>query len=240
MKITELENGINEIVFLDNILENGKIGQQFINKKFCFINSVKNNLLVCDDEKNPLFKSLQKLQIENNKLREHFSFSQKEYTYCLLNGEYVLLIYGYTLMNIIKRLSNFDKKKNKLIVKTSLIAGSFIKIDNHRVENYKPSQYITNDFLLKDKIHIEKYLSDTQWNSKKNYKKIYSIFKELGMEKFIKQLKNEQRKLKIQKIIKSNMIEVSKSTILEIKNIFEKNDLNKEILNELNDLLNDI
>ena len=202
MKISGLKVGINEIIFLNNILENGDYGERFITKKGFYLKN--KNKFIFDDKKNPLFDKLNKLYFKNDEIRKYFSAFTKTFTYCMLNGEYTLLTYGRSLNDLLKILKDFNPDKQKILVYTSLTDYRFLKIDN--IYAIKSDHQFNDEFLKKNKIYADKYFDNLKWNSKRNYNDVYNAFKELGLEKTITQLKNEQRKLKINKLFKENDI----------------------------------
>jgi len=237
-KFSTLKTGVNEIIFLNNILKDDTYGEQIILKDFCYISD--NGIMFCDDEKIPLFKPLRQLYQNNYNINTNISFSKRYFTYCLLNGEYTLLRFGNDLKNIIDNLKNFNPKKYVLIVTYVKGVHGFKKIDSYYIYDIDINllTHINDDFLKTKTIYIEDYFNSNKWNAEKNYSKIIDFFKKYGLENLIKNIKHKQRRSKILNLMKEDLVEVPIDILKNVLEIFEQYDIDEnEIENEIKKLI---
>jgi len=237
-KISNLELGVNEIIFLDNIQKDDTYGDQLILEEFCYISD--NSIMFCDDEKIPIFNTLKDIYYRDSIIKEQLSFSKRYYIYCLLNGEYTLLKFGYSLKVILDGLKDFNPSNQLLTVKNGRGVGGFTRIDSHHIKNINGNllSHINDDFLKTKTIYMEDLINSNKWNSEKNYNKIIDFFKKYGLGNPIKNIKHKQRRSKILNLMKEDLVEIPIDILKNVLEIFEQYDIDEnEIKNEIKKLI---
>lgn len=230
--------GGEKVIFLDNLLKNGKFGNKIerIDQMYLEIHNKKGSkrMMFCDDPKLPIFKELRNLIYNEN---VPIQTSTKYYTYCLIDGKYKLLTFGYQINN---KISLMDTKDKLFYSKTKSRHG-FLDYDDSYFEdgNINTLMY-SNGFdsiekLLKSKtLYIEDVRNSLMWTNKNKYDLLIEFFKENNIKSdIIREITQKQRELKLNRILKEDKVKITVDTVLEIKNILDKTGITNDEINEI-------
>jgi len=192
------------------------------NDEIIFINIISghksyyvNDTLFYDNPSNPISSEL-----FQTKQRATLRY----YAHIIVNNEYKILRFGYTLAKL------FTQTNSHYIIK--------IKKTN-MFNNYEDS-YLSSlsdmentdldlDIINKNKIILNKFMINNYWDSEKNFEKVYEFLKENDLGK-IPQLNKHLRKYKLQRLLD----ETKKAEIFDVLDIYaEENNLEQDSLDTL-------
>jgi len=163
--------------------------------------------MITDNPKMKLFPELNKIYWDNKRSTKKLDliFIRKYYTYVLLNGEYRIIRFGYTIFNKIKDLiaigENYQQRIFKIRIKqTSIGMGGFDNYDDcffsKPVENT-----VTEDFLKTKTMYIDDIFKNTYWTNDKQYSELIKFFKTNNIPLSKKIIMTKQRDLKLNRVL---------------------------------------
>lgn len=242
-----LEDG-DVVYFINNLKKDGTFGENIVNVDLFFLQTEKGNCFITEDPNLPLFPELKKIYWEHRKKGTSLDGlrpSSKYYSYGIINNEYKLFTFGYTISKLLAQYSNstndlpdFTKTKTyRLDVKKEIrsgFGGGFPTFENSTLT--ETTQEMTIDFLKTKTMYIEDIVDKMKWSNDENYKILIEFFKENNIESDpIKEITIKQRELKLNRILQQGKVEITIDTLMEIKEILDDKEI---IIDEVNNILN--